>query len=91
MANSVKQHELVVANQLINVEGWHPTPFVAKALRIREVATWCIHTFGAMYSDITELGDWYGFVPDESDGVAVGAYFIFRREQDLTAFLLRWS
>ena len=93
MANSLKQLGLVVANQLIR-SGWHDTSLMWRTPQIREAATWCRHTFGDMYDmydDITEWGDWYGFVPDESDFVNVGAYFIFRREQDLTAFLLRWS
>lgn len=90
MANSAKQHEIVIANQLIR-SGWHDTSLMWRTPRIREAATWCRHTFGDMYTDITEWGDWYGFVPDESNFVDVNVYFIFRREQDLTAFLLRWA
>ena len=90
MANSLKQHELVIANQLIR-SGWHSTPFIGRTPRIREAAAWCRNAFGSMYTDITEWGDWYGLMTDESFLIEIGVYFIFRREQDLTAFLLRWA
>jgi len=90
MANSIKQHELVVANQLIG-SGWHPAPFVAKTPKIREVADWCRQSFGDMYNDSTEWGDWYGLMTDESNLIAVGVYFLFKRERDLSFFLLRWG
>ena len=42
---------------------------------------WCWKQFGQIRTDI-EVGDWYY----DLDGV-----FMFKREEDATAFALRWS
>jgi hypothetical protein len=89
MAYTQEREDMRVAMQLKR-DGWIPHIFENKRIsEIKEMADWCIGSFGPMYNDMTWAGKWYGAqLPFQTGGVNVDrqVVFMFRDDKLYTMF-----
>ena len=94
MAITQEREDMRVAMQLKR-DGWVYHMFDKKRpFELREMADWCMQSFGPMYNDMTWAGKWYGAqLPFQTGGIdsKKQVVFMFRDDKLYTMFKVMFS